>query len=58
MKRYIANEIKPQTKEELVNGIMEFWNTKVTIKYCNSKINHLQKVLPQIIILNGKPTGL
>lgn len=58
MKNYIAKEIKPNTKQELIDGIKEFWNNKVTVPYCNSKIDHLQKVLFTIIRLNGKPTGL
>ncbi len=57
-KVFIAEEVKPTIKEELINGIMLFWRTKVTVEYCNSKINHLNKVLNQIIKLKGKATGM
>ena len=29
------------TKQELIVGIENFWNEKVTIDYCNCKIDHL-----------------
>lgn len=58
MKRFIASEVKPNNKEELIHGILHFWNTKVTVEYCNKKINHLQRVLRTIIKLKGKATGL
>lgn len=31
LKTYIGKEVKPQTKLDLINGILEFWNTKVTV---------------------------
>lgn len=54
MKAYIGNEVKPNTVEELVHGILEFWRLKVTREYCNSKIDHLDKVIKTIILLKGK----
>lgn len=33
MKRFIASDIKPTTKNELINGIEQFWRTKVTVNY-------------------------
>ena len=58
LKNYLANEYSPKNIEDLVNGIERFWETRVTIEYCNSKINHLSSVIPRIISLNGGPTGL
>ena len=58
MKDFIRTEIKPATKNELIAGIHVFWNRVVTVAYCNSKINHLERVLPRAIELNGKPTGM
>ena len=39
LKNYIAEKIKPNNKMKLI-AINQFWNTVVTIEYCNSKINH------------------
>ena len=58
LKKYLSETIKPETKVELINGIEYFWNNIVTIDYCNSKINHLNRVLKQVIILNGLATGM
>ncbi len=58
MKSFIAKEVKPTTVAQLMQGVLEFWNDKVTIQYCNSKIDHLDKVIYTCIALNGKATGL
>ena len=56
LKEYIRRVVKPKNKDELVEGIKEFWGT-VTIQKCIKYIRHLQKVLPRIIELNGEATG-
>ena len=43
-------------KQELVDGINAFWNT-VDAHKCCKYIDHLQKVLPKVIEVNGEPTG-
>ena len=59
MKIYIQEKVKPRNALELRDGIYRFWNTKVTVAYCNAKINHVRdKVIDAIIKLHGKPTGL
>jgi hypothetical protein len=58
LKNYLVNEAQPNTVNDLVEGIKRFWNTIVTIEYCNSKINHLNKVIQRVISLNGRATGL
>lgn len=40
LKEYLRREVKPRTKEELVSGIQEFWNT-VTAAKCQKYIRHL-----------------
>ena len=40
LKDFIRRETKPKTKEELVTGIINFWDT-VTIEKCTKCINHL-----------------
>ena len=56
LKEYIRREVKPHTKQELVDGIKEFWAT-VTVENCSRYINNLCKVVPKIIELNGAATG-
>ena len=45
MKEFIRREAKPTTKQELIDGIVRFWET-VTVEKCNKYINHLKKVIP------------
>ena len=56
LKEYIRREIKPSTKVELIAGIEKFWDT-VSVEKCNKYINHLRKVFPRIIHLDGAATG-
>ena len=56
LKEFLRREIKPHSKQELMNGILEFWST-VTIAKCRKYIHHLQKVIPKVIELNGDATG-
>ena len=56
LKEYNRRVIKPTTKQQLINGIQQFWET-VTIGKCKKYINHLKKVLPKVIELNGAATG-
>ena len=56
LKEFIRREIKPTTKDQLVNGIKAFWAT-VDVAKCNKYINHLNKVVPKVIELEGDATG-
>ena len=56
LKEYIRREVKPRTKEQLVEGIHEFWAT-VDVQKCQKYIRHLRKVVPRVIELNGDATG-
>lgn len=56
LKEYIRREVKPKTKEELINGIEAFWCT-VDIEKCRKYIRHLRKVIPKVIELQGVATG-
>ncbi len=56
LKEFIRREVKPRTKDELVEGIKLFW-TKVDVAKCNKYINHLKKVIPKVIELKGMATG-
>ena len=56
LKQFIRREVKPKTKQDLIDGILQFWET-VTIEKCNKYINHLRKVIPRVIELDGAATG-
>ena len=56
LKEYIHREVKPRVKEELVQGIVAFWQT-VDVQKCAKYIKHLRKVIPRVIELNGEATG-
>ena len=56
LKEFIRREVKPKTKQELIDGIVRFWET-VTVEKCNRYINHSNKVIPRVIELEGAATG-
>ena len=56
LKEYIRRVTKPTTKQQLIDGILEFWET-VNIPKCKKYIHHLKKVVPKVIEMNGGPTG-
>ncbi len=56
MKEFIRCQVKPKNKQELINGIINFWDL-VDVHKCYRYINHLKKVLPKVIEVYGDPTG-
>ena len=56
LKEYIRREEKPKTKDQLIEGILEFWRT-VHVNKCKKYIGHLKKVIPKVIELEGAATG-
>ena len=56
LQEYLRREVKLTTKDQLVNGISQFWAT-VSVTKCRKYIQHLQKVIPKIIEVNGEATG-
>jgi transposase len=53
LKEFLRREVKPTTKDELINGIKYFWQTVDDFK-CQKYIKHLRKVVPTIIELKGE----
>ena len=45
MKDFLQREIKPKTKQQLVDGIIAYWDTLTTSK-CRTFIDHIHKVMP------------
>ncbi|KXJ16808.1 Transposable element Tcb2 transposase [Exaiptasia diaphana] len=56
LKNHLRCRVKPKNKEELVEGIKEFWKI-VTPEKTTKYISHLQKVIPDIIARQGKASG-
>lgn len=56
LKEYIRREVKPNAKEELIQGIVKFWGT-VDKNKCLKYIGHLKKVIPKVIEMEGAATG-
>ncbi len=56
LKEYLRREIKPKTKQQLLNGIVEFWDT-VDIAKCKKYIGHLKKVVPKVILIKEVQLG-
>jgi len=56
LKEYLRREVKPKTKQELIDGIRAFWET-VDIAKCTKYIQHLRKAMPKVIELQGAATG-
>lgn len=56
LKEYLQREVKPKCKQELINGIEQFWST-VDVPKCRKYIRHLRKVVPKVIEMQDGPTG-
>ena len=56
LKEYIHRVVKPDTKDELVKGILAFWET-VSVEKCRCYISHLRKVIPRVVEVQGEASG-
>ena len=56
LKEHLGREIKPRTKQELIDGISTFWTT-VDAHKCSKYIGHLRKVIPKVIKMGGEATA-
>ena len=57
LKHFLQNQVKPKTKEELMDGIERFWSKRVDAEKCSRYIGHLQKVLPVVVEREGTASG-
>ena len=56
LKEFLRREVKPTTKQDLIDGIQEFWKT-VDFAKCRKYIRHLCKVIPKVVEVEGAATG-
>ena len=56
MKNFLQEKHKPWNMSELKEGIRTFWK-QMTSKMRSRYIDHLQKVMPDVIEANGAPSG-
>ena len=56
LKYYLRKYTKPTNKEELIQGIKDFWKT-VTPAMCKRYVDHVKKVVPAVVACGGGPTG-
>ena len=56
LKQYLRVYYKPKNLTELQEGIEQFWQT-LTPNVCQRYISHLHKVIPEVIKVNGEPSG-
>ena len=47
LKHYLRKYTKPTNKEELIQGIKDFWKT-VTPAMCKRYVDHVKKVVPVV----------
>lgn len=56
MKYYLQTVAKPRTKDQLIQGIKEFWETLSTPQ-CVRYIDHIHKVIPYVVLNRGEASG-
>ena len=56
MKTYLRDKYKPRTLPQLKEGIRTYWS-KLTPEVCARYIDHLQKVMPIVVMEEGRPSG-
>ena len=56
LKQFLRSSYKPKNLQELMDGIEEFWQS-LTPEVCKKYIQHLYKVLPKVVEVNGNPSG-
>ena len=59
LKFFLTDQRRLKTKADLMRGIRKFSRSKANdLEYCNSKFNHMPRLVDQIIALCGRVTGL
>ena len=59
LKFHLSHRCRCKTKNELIRQIRKWWSAKMNdIVYCNSKFDHLFRVVDRVIAMTGLATGL
>lgn len=58
LKEYLRSVVKPVNKEELTDGIKQFWSTKMTKAQCAKYVCHVPKAAAAVLAQNGGPSGM
>ena len=59
LKFYLRNNCSLKSKGSLLFHIKKFWKSKMNdLAYCNSKFDHIPRVMDQIIAVCGRASGL
>lgn len=56
LKEWIRTKAKPHNLFELKKAILTFWKTFMTPQQCLKYINHIHRVIPEVLAANGGPT--
>ena len=56
MKRHVGKDA-PMTQEELVASILRFWKFHLTVEQCQRYVDHIHKVIPKVVQVNGGYSG-
>ena len=55
MKTYFRDKYKPKNMAQLKAGIKQYWK-KLVLEVCTRYIDHLRKVIPDVIKEEGAPS--
>lgn len=55
LKDHLQRLVKPKRKEELIQGIVNWWES-LTPEKCGRYIDHIHRVIPHVVLNNGGPT--
>ena len=56
LKQFLRSSYKPTNLQQLMDGIEEFWQS-LTPDVCRKYIQHLHKMMPKVVDVNGNPSG-
>lgn len=56
LKQFLRTTYKPTDLHDLKEGIQRFWSS-LTPEVCRRYIDHMKKVVPKVIELQGQPSG-
>lgn len=57
MKEAVRNHYKPRTLDALEQALMDYWRTKLVPEVCCRYIDHIQRVLPAVVAVDGQASG-